>query len=261
VHSSAQADTILDVTGYFVGDGPPAPFAPLDLCDGTLTPPPAQPGSAPSVGSHSFLFVSPPPPAPGFGRWDPCRPQIEYAVNTLRATQREVDEMTHAIREIEKATGFDFVPYKPDPTTTEGLDDRRPPSGADFLIAFADPAAVPQLAGGVLGFGGGFWFSTTGRINTGFVIVDVPQLGNVNNLRTTLIHEFGHAMGLDHVGDAGQIMFPSLTSITSLRNGDKQGLWRVGAAQACTPDLSRPAAGDPVLVERPFGSHDAVAGG
>jgi hypothetical protein len=252
LYSSARTHAIIDVTGYFIGPAAPSPFAPLDLCDQTLTPPPVQPASPSSVGSHAFLF-QPTPAPPGFGRWDPCAPQIKYAVNTLRATQREIDEMHHALREIERASGFDFVPYQPDPTTTEGLDDRRPPGGADFLIGFSDPSQTSQLNGSIVGIGGGFWFASTGRINSGFVIVDVPQLGDIDDLRATLVHELGHAIGLGHVIDPNQIMYPALTSRTTLGSGDKQGLWRLGTAQPCFSPAQRPADEEPVLVETTFG--------
>ncbi len=253
LYSSGRADAIVDVTGYFVGPAAGAPFAPLDLCDQTLAPPPAQPASPPSTGSHDFLFTPTPTP-PGYGRWDPCRRQIKYAVNSLRATQREIDEMHLALQAIERASGFDFVPYKPDPRTTVGLDDRRPPGGADFLIGFSDPSQTPTLAGGVIGVGGGFWFSSTGRIDSGFVILDVPQLGNPNDLRATMVHELGHAMGLGHAGDPNQLMYPVLTGRATLGAGDKHGLWRLGTAQACFPTSRRPAGEAPVLVESALGA-------
>ncbi|MGI9645672.1 MAG: hypothetical protein ACR2O6_10220 [Ilumatobacteraceae bacterium] len=239
LYSWATTHAIVDVTGYYTGDDS-APA--LDLCDQAPAPP--QPGATPSTGPHCWLFTladdeCPPAPTDLAGRWDPCRldQEIKYAVNPLLATQAHIDQMYFAIRQMEIHTGFDFVPYSAYPTTTEGLDDRRAPTGANFLIGFSNPANTPGLAGSVVGIGGGFWFPTVGNITAGYVLIDTPALGTGNSLRSALVHEFGHAMGQGHVPRAtspDEIMEPVLnSSITTPQSGDAQGLWRLGTAQSC----------------------------
>ena len=55
----------------------------------------------------------------------------------------------------------------------------------------------------------------------------------MEKLRATFMHEIAHMVGLDHVADSGQLMYFLATSISTFQNGDREGLWRVGAAQGC----------------------------
>jgi predicted Zn-dependent protease len=45
-----------------------------------------------------------------------------------------------------------------------------------------------------------------------------------NSLKTTLLHEIGHTVGLDHTTEAGAIMYPTLGASSSLQNDDIQGM-------------------------------------
>ena len=51
-----------------------------------------------------------------------------------------------------------------------------------------------------------------------------------------LRHEIGHMVGLGHIGDPAQIMYPQLLPGMELYGpGDIEGLWWLGAAQGCRP--------------------------
>ena len=61
----------------------------------------------------------------------------------------------------------------------------------------------------------------------------------------TLIHELGHAVGLDHVRDPRQVMYPSPTRFSAqYAKGDLRGLAKVGVGAGCFPGefLGRPVA-------------------
>ena len=105
--------------------------------------------------------------------------------------------------------------------------------GADVVLGFSDASATPDLAGSTIGVGGGTFSPSTGRVNTGFALADVQGIVSMEKLRATFMHEIAHMVGLDHVGDSGQLMYFLATSISTFQNGDREGLWRVGAAQGC----------------------------
>ena len=53
---------------------------------------------------------------------------------------------------------------------------------------------------------------------------DPNHVGNQTNFFVVAVHEIGHALGLDHVNDPNQIMFPQLTDQITLGPGDIQGI-------------------------------------
>lgn len=60
----------------------------------------------------------------------------------------------------------------------------------------------------------------------------------IYDIRYTLIHEIGHAIGLDHPGPSGQVMgFRYTEAFSGLQSGDLQGI-RELYGQAVTPDTN-----------------------
>jgi hypothetical protein len=61
----------------------------------------------------------------------------------------------------------------------------------------------------------------------------LPLTGAVS-WNTTILHELGHAMGLDHVSNSRQLMYPMLQrNLYGLQSGDKAGLYKLGRASGC----------------------------
>ncbi|MEM9514830.1 MAG: hypothetical protein AAGA42_08220 [Actinomycetota bacterium] len=195
-----------------------------ELADRRITSP-----TPPSTGAHAFLYTN----GPGYARWDPCTP-IKYQINSERATPAQEQVVFDAIEEIELETGLDFAFLG---RTTAGLDQIVPPE-IDALIVFGDPASMPILAGNVLGIGGGSFDPATGRVTTGYVAVNTPSLFTSQIATTTVQHEIGHLVGLAHVSDPRELMFPEEIGTTEFGPGDREGLWRLGAAQGCFPSTA-----------------------
>jgi predicted Zn-dependent protease len=52
-----------------------------------------------------------------------------------------------------------------------------------------------------------------------------------------MLHELGHLVGLDHVDDPGQLMYPvTALAVTDYAAGDLRGLHRLSTGP-CAPDL------------------------
>ncbi len=223
VLTQSGSHLVADVAGYFTGNAPAAPAGYV----------PNSAGFPPSVGSHKFMYTF---PDGSYARWNPCRP-ITYALNLTGAPSFARREVDAAITKVEAATGLDFQ-YVGD--TTAGLDGR-PPTGVDTVIAFGTPSQNAALTGAA-GLGGGAyspaWNGADPRVVNGFVLVNrtitfSEGLGG-NGLQGLLLHELGHMIGLDHVGDYGEVMYPVMHPVPNgYGPGDRQGLWALGAAQGC----------------------------
>jgi hypothetical protein len=230
-YSFGGTDLLVDAMGYWLDATAVAPgTGGAVVTVNTITPPPVTVPAAPATdGAYGFLYQSPPKSiSRPYGRWNPCAP-IRYMANVDRASQPMVDEMNAAIAQVELATGLDLVYVGP---TSGGLD-FAPPAGADAVIGFSDQTASPNLAGGVIGIGGGNYNPGTGRVTSGFALADVDGIASPEKLRATFMHEIAHMVGLDHVTDPAQLMYSSVTPNSAYGGGDLRGLWYVGAAQGC----------------------------
>ena len=86
---------------------------------------------------------------------------------------------------------------------------------------------------------------------TGALLPDLPQIENDlagtgtadadatrrAQVQALMLHELGHVMGLGHVTDPTQLMYPELNpTVTDFGAGDRRGL-AVPASGRCAPDL------------------------
>jgi hypothetical protein len=184
--------------------------------------------------------------------WDPCRP-IPVVVSSATAP-RDADELLdQALGVVAEATGLRFE--------VEGPTDERPTSDdrplvqtdrygdrwAPVLVAWTDPATVPELRGTVGGLGGSAYVTApdgTQVYVSGSLLLDGPQMeesmrvvGGRDQVRTVLLHELGHVLGLAHVEDRSELMHPEgQPGAATYGPGDRAGLARLGQGP-CAPDL------------------------
>ncbi|WP_445155159.1 matrixin family metalloprotease [Arthrobacter sp. Hor0625] len=207
-----------------------------------------QPAAPPSA-SASYKFLATNADGTPVG-YSPCRP-LHYVVNTALAPAGAGQLVENAIRTVSEATGIKFVD---DGATTENPSPSRAPyqkerygeRWAPLLIAWTTPEQAPQLKGAVIGTGGSTHFSFGDgpkSFVTGSLELDAPQItdelrrGDGSAYATAVIlHELGHVMGLEHVDDPTQLMYPEIGAPDGLAAGDLTGLHELGRAP-CRKDL------------------------
>jgi hypothetical protein len=183
-------------------------------------------------------------------RYNPCAP-VRYVINPANAPAGAVDEVKQAFGRLGAVTGIQFVDggttneqhvaFGHPKTSNPAL---YGPGWAPILISWASDAVEPMLAGNVLGYGGSssYWAGSSDEAYvTGEVIFDTNLLGlrpgfGAGLTRGNLtIHELGHVVGLDHVQDRGQVMYPAISpsSPDGLGGGDLAGLAQLGAGAGC----------------------------
>jgi len=206
--------------------------------------------------SGGFAFLDPPGLNGEVDRWNPCV-AIHYVVNVEVGPPTAMADVAWAFAQLSKATGLHFVD---DGQTKEQPDDKRvdvrhTKAGwrwAPVLIAlvpdsvfhgkglhadkdslaYTDPNVYSDAAGDA-------------QIVTAQVVVDADDITDGGHedpgaLGPTLLHEFGHLVGLDHVHESGEIMQPDGGGATSYGPGDLAGLHYLGRAHGCIADSALP---------------------
>ncbi len=177
-------------------------------------------------------------------RWNPCTP-VHYRVN-LTLEPAALHSVQSAVAALAKATGLRFV-Y--DGTTTFIPTSGRWNQPAPLVIAFAHPGGqtygTSYLAGGNQLGDGGFesqYSKVAGKITSyqiieSYAVVDASGYNRADaHVRTAvLLHELGHAVGLNHAHLIGEVMYPSVSDAgpNYYSAGDLAGLAKVGRAGGC----------------------------
>ncbi len=212
---------------------------------GRLLPP--VPGPPAAAGSYAFMVTDPQTATPV--RWSPCRP-VHYVIRpdgSIKGGRKMIDD---AFAGLSSATGLQFVN---DGATSESPTDQRSAYQPDrygkrwapVLVAWATPDEVLEFSTDVAGIAGPSAFSTPsgdGMLVSGTVYLDPVKLKDTRKAlgaaeaSNIVVHELGHLVGLDHVNDNTQLMFPApQPGVTGYQAGDLAGLAILGQGP-CQPD-------------------------
>ena len=203
-------------------------------------------------------------------RWNPCE-TVKYRINPGLGGPGAVPVTQQAMELLERATGFKSKYVGT--TTAVPIRGDRHPRGTDLVIAWSHQDLDPRLVGAV-GVGGTGpspvaqfkkGKKPTWRIKTPGVTMNMAYGAQYpmamddpghETMGLVLIHELGHAFGLDHFADDIQVMHPGNRSpavggyYSRYEAGDLAGLRKLGASKGClTKDRGRYQArtGGPVL--------------
>jgi hypothetical protein len=246
----------------------------LDAADGGASPSPTAPPAAgrlpdrpaPGVEAAPTPRGVPLPPPPEGGThtfvsfqtdgvtpvaYDPCRP-VHYVIRPDGAPQGGEELVREAIARISQVTGLQFV-YRgptdeaPAPERELFQPDRYGRRWAPVLIAWETEEANPALVGDIVGEAGSVPASLGDGPRvflSGSVSLDAPRFAEIlrgrdgrSVARSIVLHELGHLMGLGHVDDEQQLMFPEARrEVSDFAAGDLTGLAVLGAG-VCVPEL------------------------
>lgn len=163
-------------------------------------------------------------------RWNPCAPLKWKLVGTgLSDTTRE--SIFSAMKALTEATGLMF-------TYEEGgaLSDMTS-SVENTLVVGLTAKAMDKRVAGTTRVKYRRTQSRSLRIASATVALNSnifrPRAHSFGFLTPTLLHELGHSVGLAHVSDATDIMFPKLINRTRYQQSDLVKLARVGASNGC----------------------------
>ncbi len=197
-------------------------------------------------------------------RWDPCK-VIDYRVNLNQAPPHALSDVKEAVRRIHLASGLTFR-YA---GSTEMIPFRRGtynklPRGTDVVLSWARPGQsswLPRSTDAIGVAGPTYHFPTStepdARIVAGYVVLDStvdlkpgfqsarkPPWNSYGSVGQLLMHELGHVVGLGHVNDDHQIMFPILRQAPAVWGaGDVNGMARIGKPQGCFDSTDSKVAG------------------
>ena len=222
----------------------------------------AAPAAADGPG-YKFFRSGGNPKKPG-AYWNPCS-TVTYGIDFTYAKRkglraaREEARWRSAVAEVAAAMGMKFR-YEGRIKSRAKRFQPRSASGVDLIITYGNDRRGGRygygrtLAGSVAGVAGISWrrVSRAAQVTYGYVVIDAKDVARNTDAtsvpfdprpaaqrspdvaRALYMHEFGHAVGLDHVRDRRQLMYPRLQSDRpdTLGAGDRRGLRKLGA-QRC----------------------------
>jgi hypothetical protein len=178
--------------------------------------------------------------------YDPCRP-VHYVTRPDGGPAGGDALIGAAVAQVSAATGLRFVN---DGHTTESPSgdrasfqpDRYGDRWAPVLILWETASEQPDFGVDVTGLGGSTRVGGgdhPASYVTGMIQLDASKLGAAlsqpdgrQRVQNVILHELGHLVGLAHVNDPQQLMYPRGGTVNGFGPGDLTGLARLGAG-AC----------------------------
>lgn len=225
-YTQTGSHLVVDIAGWYTGTELSTVLPPHVPLTGLGGPPSAPPFT------FSHLINGAPT------RWNPCVP-IHYLVNMGGYSESFRPVIVEAVERLEAATGLLLIPvgdtaFMP----TDANRGQLSSVGGELVIAMGDSSQSDLVPGSIVGRAFISYFTSIVRA---FVVIDLGDVGsnppwNSVGVGPVLLHELGHAVGLDHVQDASQLMNAVASSggPKTYGAGDLTGLWQLGAASGCT---------------------------
>ena len=180
--------------------------------------------------------------------FSPCR-QLEVVVNLAHAPSGSYELVAEVVATLRAATGLALTLAGETSETPRG---RRAPvqperygaRWAPILISWAGPTSVPAFRDRhqpIIGLASNHEAGKrkSRSLVTGQITMNADYFAEADRQALhaeTLLHEFGHVLGLAHVSDSQQVMNSAVGGGTSLGSGDLIGLALLGQGR-CTPQL------------------------
>lgn len=178
--------------------------------------------------------------------YDPCR-VIRVVINPRTMPPDAAGLVEDGLELLGNATGLQF---EVEGTTDEPSTNPRPSfqpmrygdRWAPILISWSDPEESPEL-GDAAGVAGSEYVEARGRYVyvSGHLVLDGPDLAKILAVDAgdsrvfvsdVILHELGHLVGLDHVDDENELMFPEGRGERhGFGPGDRRGLYELGGGR------------------------------
>lgn len=188
-------------------------------------------------------------------RWDPCGEPIRVRLAGAAWDDSHGRALRYALRQMKSATGLPLRLDRVEPVSFDAVKwysqlavDRRQAEPQELRGIVVSVGAAPRHYPGALG--SGVWFSrgegADEQLVAGLVQIDAAASNRLpRQVRAAMyMHELGHVIGLSHVSDEHQIMYPTIAPPSSRTaaaampewgGGDLRGLELLGRAAGCSP--------------------------